>query len=72
MGVKILGSAVYDPQKGKFTTFEALAVGTRWGMTRFNFREQDQKISPIGFALVLVEDKPAHRVAPAHVFAYGW
>jgi hypothetical protein len=72
LGTKILGNAVYDPQRGRFTSFEMLAIGTRWGMTRFNFREQDQKISPIGFALVLAEDKPSNRVAPAHVFAYGW
>lgn len=72
LGTKLMGSATYDPQKGRFTAFEMVAVGTRWGMTRFNFREQDQKVSPIGFVLRLVEDRPSDRVAPAHIWGYGW
>jgi hypothetical protein len=69
---QILGSGVYDPSKGKFTSLEIVAAGSRWGMTRFNFRENDQKRSGIGFVLKLVEDRPQDRVAPALVFRYGW
>ncbi len=72
MGLTVLGTATYDPSKGKFTAFEIVAVGTRWGMTRFNFRENDRKVSPIGFVLQLVDDKPANRVAPAHFGGYNW
>lgn len=72
LGTRILGSATYDPQKGRFTAFELVAVGTRWGASRFNFREDDRKVAPIGFVLSMAADKPAERVPPAFIFSYGW
>jgi hypothetical protein len=72
VGTKILGNATFDPQKGKFTAFEILAVGTRWGMQGHNFRERDLKENPIGFVLTLASDKPQERVPPAMIWRYGW
>jgi hypothetical protein len=72
LGTKIIGTATWDPSKGRFTAFEMVAAGTRWGASRFNFRENDRKPSPIGFVIQLAEDKPANRVAPAFIYMYGW
>ena len=72
LGTKILGTAAYDPSKEKFTAFELVAAGTRWGMTRFNFRENDRKPGPIGFVLTLAGDKPQDRAAPAFFGQYHW
>jgi len=72
LGTKIMGTAAYDPAKEKFTAFELVASGTRWGMTRFNFRETDRKPGPIGFVLTLAADAPQERAAPAFFGQYRW
>ena len=66
------GHATFDRTTGRFTRFRLAAVGTRWGRTRFNFRQEDVDEAPIAFAIVLDEDDPGRRVAPAEIGAYGW
>ena len=68
---KLLGRATFDPKTERFVAFELVAVGERWGATRYNFRT-DLDRSPFGFASVLAGDKPIHHVAPAFVDNYGW
>jgi hypothetical protein len=69
---KMAGEAVYDRTSGRFTKFRLAAVGTRWGRTQYNFRQDDLDESPIGFAIVLDPEDPGTRVAPAELGAYGW
>jgi hypothetical protein len=69
---RILGTAEFDTQLNRFVKFEALAVGTRWGRTQYNFRRGDLEPSGIGVALTLAGDTPAEKVAPAHFYRYGW
>ncbi len=69
---ELLGRAHFDREHGRFTSFELIAVGTRWGGTQFNGRGDDLEPAPIGVSLTLAGDTPAERVAPAYVWAYGW
>ncbi len=69
---RMVGTATFDRASGRFTAFELVAVGTRWGQTRYNFRQGDLDESPIGFALILDPEDPGNRVAPAEIGAYGW
>ena len=73
-GVKttLYGQATYDRGTKRFIAFELIAAGTRWGRTRYNFREDDLDESPIAFAIILDSDDPGRRVAPAELGAYGW
>ncbi|MDF1838228.1 MAG: hypothetical protein P1V35_10190 [Planctomycetota bacterium] len=64
---ELLGRAVYDGER--FTRFELVALGTRWGETQYNARS-GQAQSRLGMALVL--DDKAPRVAPANHWIYGW
>jgi hypothetical protein len=68
----ILGRATYDRKKERFTAFELVAVGTRWGGTQYNGRTDDLDPAPMGVTLVLAGDAPADRVPPAFIWAYGW
>jgi len=65
------GEAVYDLKAERFVAFRLVAVGTRWGGTRFNFRQDDLELAPIGFVVQLASDRPADTVAPAFWYAYG-
>ena len=47
-----------------------MAVGTRWGGTRYNGRERDLGRHPIGFAMSLAQDDEP--VAPAYLWRYEW
>lgn len=69
---KILGRGTYDLGKQKFTAFEMLALGTRWGGSQFNQRGDDLDPAPIGTLFVLAGDSPVERVAPAFFRQYGW
>jgi hypothetical protein len=68
--VTLLGSATWDRRSDRFTTFELVAVGRRWGQTQFNFRQDDVDPAPIGWVLTLAPD--GERVPPAALGAYGW
>ncbi len=72
MRTSLFGEAEFDSKTGRFTRFELAAVGTRWGRTRYNFRQDDVDASPIAFAIVLDPEDPGNRVAPAEFGAYGW
>jgi len=62
---RLLGKATYDLKKERFTTFEVVAVGTRWGGTQFNNRRGDIEPAPIGILFTIADDSPWERVAPA-------
>ena len=66
------GASAAAIEKGRFVKFSLAAVGSRWGRTRYNFRQDDVDEAPIGFAIILDEEDPGRRVAPAEMGAYGW
>lgn len=70
----LLGRAVFDRAKERFECFELVAIGTRWGRTRYNSRDDtpERVREPIGFALTLAPAGPESRVAPASIWHYGW
>lgn len=64
---EIEGRAAWDGER--FTAFELVAIGERWGATQYNERGDDVGRTRIGFAFVLAsEDHP--RVAPAFFWDY--
>ena len=63
--MRLLGKATFDLARGRFRTFELVAVGSRWGGTRFNGRRGDTDAAPIGILFTLAADSPCERVAPA-------
>lgn len=74
-GIKtqLLGHATYDLDKIRFTEFEFVALGSRWGRTVFNGRKKQQTQSPVGFVFRMTPaDAPL--IAPTFLFAYqaGW
>jgi hypothetical protein len=72
LDLKLLGSARFDRKQGRFVGFEVVAVGTRWGGTQFNFRQNDLAPSPFGAVLSLAGKSRVERVAPEHFQDYGW
>ena len=69
---KLLGRAVYSTKEQRFTAFEMLAIGSRWGATKYNGRSKDLGPAPQGFAFTLAGASPSERVAPANIWDYEW
>lgn len=63
--MRLLGKATFNLAKGRFRAFEMVAVGSRWGGTRYNVRWGDKDAAPIGILFTLAEDSSCERVAPA-------
>lgn len=66
----LLGHATFDRATESFTEFEMIALGTRWGGTKYNGRERDLEPAGIGILFTLAPDDPP--VAPAYIWEYGW
>ena len=69
---KLTGRAVYDAKAERFTSFDLLAVGNRWGGTSCNLRVGDPGPAPLGVLLTLAGDSPAERLPPGFLGRYGW
>ena len=69
---RLLGDATWDLRAQRFTAFRLVALGERWGATKYNGRGDDAERAPIGFAFVLADDEPQNRVAPSRIWSYGW
>jgi len=67
---ELIGRAVFDHAAARFTAFELVAVGERWGFTENNGRRNQAERSPVGFAFRLAPDTPAARVSPAFIQVY--
>ena len=65
----ILGKAIFDRQQSKFTNFEMVAIGKRWGKTTFNVRSKSHVPTAVGFVFRL-SDPNEPRIPPAFVFSY--
>jgi hypothetical protein len=70
--MRLLGKGTYDLKAQRFTAFEMLALGNRWGGTQFNRRYGDQDPNGIGIAFTLGDGSSTERVAPAYLSSYGW
>ncbi|MBI2923516.1 MAG: hypothetical protein HYY18_20870 [Planctomycetes bacterium] len=69
---KLLGRGKWSVQGKKFETLEIVSVGTRWGGTRYNFRNGDLEEAPLGYVLTLAGPGPEDRMTPAAIWQYGW
>jgi hypothetical protein len=67
---RLLGRGRWDVAAQRFTAFELVALGTRWGGTRYNGRADDLEPGAMGVAFVLAP--PEERVAPAAAWEYRW
>jgi len=63
--MRLLGRATYGRTDERFSTFEMVAVGSRWGATKNNSRRGDVDEGPIAILFALAGDAPSERVAPA-------
>jgi hypothetical protein len=68
--MKLLGRATFDTNKDRWTLFELTAVGTRWGGTQYNRRENDLAAAPWGVVLTMAD--ATDKVAPSAFWSYGW
>jgi hypothetical protein len=69
---RLLGKATFDLKAGRFTAFELVAVGPRWGKGNCNLRHDDPGPAAMGVVFTLADDSPADRIPPTHVGRYGW
>lgn len=67
---RLLGHATYDLDKEAFVEFELIALGRRWGHTRYNSRRRDPESGPLGYVFRLASPE-APRIAPAFVSSYN-
>ena len=66
--LKLLGRAAWDPTAERFTRFDLLAAGPRWGGTGLA-RTRDLEPQPLGIAFRLAGDKDSDRVPPAFLLS---
>ena len=72
---ELAGSATFDVATGRFTAFELVGLGSRWGGTgagKSNDRAGEEGRQAIGFTFSLSGDSPAERVPPMYVLGYNW
>ncbi len=62
--VSIQGRAIYDLKAGRFTGFDMVAIGTRWGGLRWK-----DEGGPIGFEFRLASSRAMDRTPP---YGLGW
>jgi len=70
VATRLLGNAKYDLEEGRFVEFELVALGRRWGYTRFNGRRRDPDSGPLGYVFRL-SDKDTPPIAPAWITKYN-
>ena len=70
VATKLKGSASFSKSKNRFERFDMLAIGYRWGKTRFNGRHRGPNSNSIGFAVSLAPENEAPNV-PGLIYAYN-
>lgn len=60
----VLGHIDFDRVQKRFTRFDVLAVGTRWGGTTFNMRCDDTDAAPLGIAMTIANEDAFGRIPP--------
>jgi len=59
-----LGYLAFDRKNGRFSRFDVLIAGTRWGGTTFNVRSEDVEPAPMGIAFTIAGRGPFERIPP--------
>jgi hypothetical protein len=62
---RVLGHLTYDLAEKSFTRFDVVAVGTRWGGTTFNFRQEDVEPAGMGMTMTIAGSHERDRTPPA-------
>ncbi|MDA0711386.1 MAG: hypothetical protein O3B73_14395, partial [bacterium] len=60
----ILGYIAFDRIHERFTRFDVVAVGSRWGGTTFNVRSEDTDPAPMGIAMTIAQTDLFSRIPP--------
>ncbi|MBT4138423.1 MAG: hypothetical protein HOE48_10935 [Candidatus Latescibacteria bacterium] len=60
----LLGHLAFDRVQERFTRFDVLIVGTRWGGTTFNMRCDDTDAAPLGVAMTIANTDAFSRIPP--------
>ena len=68
---KLLGRATFNLKEQKFSSFELLAVGLRWGLGNCNQRHNPAP-ALMGIVFTLAGGSQAERLPPAFISRYGW
>jgi hypothetical protein len=67
---ELLGNAIFDLSQNRFVEFEFVALGARWGRTRFNGRSRDREnTSPLGYVFRMASENDP-RIAPGFIAYY--
>ena len=66
------GAVVFDRKQQRFTRFDLLAVGERWGGSLYNFRDSDLGRSPIGFAFQIIPNVEDNPTPPSYLDYYNY
>jgi hypothetical protein len=61
---RLRGELTFDAATSRFTRFDLVAAGDRWGGTEHNNRQEDLPASPMGIGFQLASDAPADRTPP--------
>ena len=61
---KMLGYLSFDRQAQRFSRFDLVAVGSRWGATTFNNRREDVERAPMGVAMTIAGREERDRTPP--------
>ena len=61
---KLLGYLSLETDRGRFSRFDIVAVGIRWGGTTFNGRPDDTDPAPLGIAMTLAGQEARDRISP--------
>ena len=67
---EVRGSARFDLNSRRFLEFELVALGERWGRTRFNGRRGQLERSPVGFVFQRATPETPN-IVPAFIYLYG-
>lgn len=66
---RVVGDAVFDRKQKVFSKFEMVALGERWGRTRFNDRRRQMEPTSIGFVFQMAP-RDAEASVPGIIWAY--
>jgi hypothetical protein len=65
---RLEGEAEWDAGAGRFTRFDLLATGPRWGTNQYNNRQDDLGPAPLGIAFRLAGSEPRDRTPPHTIY----
>lgn len=64
LDASLLGYLRFDRRTERFVRFDVVAVGSRWGGTDYNVRQDDLEPAPIGIAMTIAGQEVRDRTAP--------